>query len=189
MQFIMCALNVEKQIKFNLQVYDNTDWWWNSWIIKLIDTYPFNSSSNTIVCISNSLSSLHRLIVDKAIHLMYFTVSQHKCPNLQNLQASDGWNESILVYFTVFQLYVQISKFSRHQMDGMSQSWCISLYFTCMSKFQILQASDGWYESILVYFTVFHLYVQISKFSRHQMDGICSCLDIFWSDIGHMISI
>ena len=153
----MCALNVEKQIKFNLQVYDNTDWWWNSWIIKLIDTYLFNSSSNTIVCISNSLSSLHRLIVDKAIHLMYFTVSQHKCPNLQNLQASDGWNESFLVYFTVFQLYVQISKFSRHQMDGMSQSWCISL--------------------------VFHLYVQISKFSRHQMDGMSQswCISLYFT--------
>ena len=41
----------------------------------------------------------------------------------------------ILVYFTVFQLYVQISIFSRHQMDGMSQYWCVSLYFSYMSKF------------------------------------------------------
>ena len=87
-------------------------------MIQLIDTYPSNSSSNTIVCISNSLSSLHMLIVDKVIHLIYITVSQHKCPNFQTLQASDRWNESILVYFTVFQLYVQISKFSRHQMDS-----------------------------------------------------------------------
>ena len=102
-------------------------------MIELIEIYPLNSSSNTI---SNSLSSLHILIVDKVIHLMYFTVSQHKCPNFQTLQASDEWNESILVNFTVFQLYVQIS-----------------------------------------------------KFSRHQMDGICRCLDVFWSAIGHVVAI
>ena len=77
-------------------------------MIQLIDTYPLNSSSNTIVCISNSLSSLHTLIFDKVIHLVYFTVSRHKCANFQTLQASDGWNESILVYFTVFQQYFQI---------------------------------------------------------------------------------
>ena len=113
-----------------------TEAWWNPWMIQLIDTCPLNSSSNTIVCISNSLCGLHTQMVGKVIHLMYFTVSEHKCPNFQTLQASDGWNESILVYFTVFQLYVQIS-----------------------------------------------------KFSRHQMDSICSCLDVFWSNIGYAILI
>ena len=38
--FIMCALNVEKQRKFNLQVYDNTDW---SMVESLNDTVDISN--------------------------------------------------------------------------------------------------------------------------------------------------
>ena len=39
----------------------------------------------------------------------------------------------------------------------------------------------------LMYLTLFQHKCPISKFSRHQMDSICSCLDVFCSDMGHMI--
>ena len=57
----MCVLNVEKQRKFNLQVYDNTDW---SMVESLNDT------------VDVSLSSFHTQMVGK---VKYLTLFQHKC--------------------------------------------------------------------------------------------------------------
>ena len=59
-------------------------------MIQLVEIYPLNSSSSTIVCISSSLSTLYTQMVGKVNCLMNFTVFQHKCPNFQILQASDG---------------------------------------------------------------------------------------------------
>ena len=61
----MCTLNVEKQRKFNLHVYDNTDW---SMVKSLNET------------VDVSQSSLHTQMFGKVNCLMYLTLFQHKCP-------------------------------------------------------------------------------------------------------------